>query len=65
MSLSVIQNSFLGGEIAPSLYGRLDDTQVGVGASHLSNFIVQPSGALKKRSGFKWAFSFNTLPLCL
>ena len=60
MSLSVIQNSFLGGEIAPSLYGRLDDTQVGVGASHLSNFIVQPSGALKKRSGFKFMQSLGS-----
>lgn len=60
MSLSVIQNSFLGGEIAPSLYGRLDDTQVAVGASHLSNFIVQPSGALKKRSGFKFMRSLGS-----
>lgn len=60
MSLSVIQNSFLGGEIAPSLYGRLDDTQVSVGASHLSNFIVQPSGALKKRSGFKFMRSLGS-----
>lgn len=60
MSLSVIQNSFLGGEIAPSLYGRLDDSQVSVGASHLSNFIVQPSGALKKRSGFKFMRSLGS-----
>ena len=60
MSLSVIQNSFLGGEIAPSLYGRLDDAQVAVGAAHLSNFIVQPSGALKKRSGFKFMRSLGS-----
>ena len=60
MSLSVIQNSFLGGEIAPSLYGRLDDSQVAVGAAHLSNFIVQPSGALKKRSGFKFMRSLGS-----
>lgn len=54
MAVSVFQNSFLGGEIAPSLYGRLDDKLVGMGASVLSNFIVQPSGSLKKRTGFQF-----------
>lgn len=54
MSYSVIQNSFIGGEISPSLLGRLDDSLVVLGASTISNFIVQPSGSLKKRAGFKF-----------
>lgn len=54
MALAVLQNSFLGGEIAPSLYGRIDDKLVSVGAAELTNFLIQPSGAIKKRSGFKF-----------
>lgn len=60
MTLHVFQNSFLGGEIAPSLYGRLDDKLVSMGASKLVNFMVQPSGALKKRSGFQFIKDLGT-----
>lgn len=59
-TLSVLQNSFLGGEIAPALYGRIDDKLVGMGAAQITNFMVKPSGALQKRSGFKFVRSFGT-----
>lgn len=54
MALSVLQNSFLGGEIAPSLYGRIDDKLVAVGAAELTNMLVNISGSLRKRPGFKF-----------
>lgn len=54
MALSVLQNSFLGGEIAPALYGRIDDKLVAVGAAELTNFLVNVSGSLRKRPGFKF-----------
>lgn len=54
MAVAILQNSFLGGEIAPSLYGRIDDKLVSVGAAELTNFLIQPSGAIKKRSGFQF-----------
>lgn len=60
MGLSAFQNSFLGGEIAPSLYGRLDDKLVAVGAAVLKNFVVQPSGSLKKRTGFQFISNLGT-----
>lgn len=54
MALSVLQNSFLGGEIAPALYGRIDDKLVAVGAAELTNFLVNVSGSLRRRPGFKF-----------
>ena len=54
MALSVLQNSFLGGEIAPALYGRIDDKLVSVGAAELTNFLVNVSGSLRRRPGFKF-----------
>lgn len=54
MALSVLQNSFLGGEIAPALYGRIDDKLVAVGAAELTNFLVNISGSLRRRPGFKF-----------
>lgn len=54
MALSVIQNSFLGGEIAPALYGRIDDKLVAVGAAELTNYLVNISGSLRRRPGFKF-----------
>ena len=54
MALSVLQNSFLGGEIAPALYGRIDDKLVSVGAAELTNYLVNISGSLRRRPGFKF-----------
>lgn len=54
MALSVLQNSFLGGEIAPALYGRIDDKLVAVGAAELTNYLVNISGSLRRRPGFKF-----------
>lgn len=54
MALNVLQNSFIGGEIAPSLYGRIDDKLVSSGAAELTNFIVNISGSVRRRPGFKF-----------
>lgn len=60
MGYNVIQNSFLGGEIAPSLFGRSDDALVSVGASELKNFLVNVSGSIEKRPGFKFMRDMGT-----
>lgn len=54
MALNVLQNSFIGGEIAPALYGRIDDKLVAVGAAELTNYLVNISGSLRRRPGFKF-----------
>lgn len=59
MSLSVLQNSFLGGELSPSMYGRMDDALYQTGVAELNNFIIKPSGAIQKRSGFKFVHELD------
>lgn len=49
----VLQRSFAGGEMAPEMYGRIDDVKYQTGAALVSNFIVTPQGPLENRPGFK------------
>lgn len=44
--------SWSGGEIAPELFGRLDDARYQQGAEKLRNFICRVGGALQRRPGF-------------
>ena len=50
---SVIQRSFAGGEIAPALYGRADQTKYQTGLKTLRNFIVLKHGGAANRMGTK------------
>jgi hypothetical protein len=43
--------SFAGGELAPTLYARVDLAQYAVGARVIENFIVLPQGGLVNRPG--------------
>ena len=74
MPVYVIQPSFAGGELAPSLHARVDLAKYSVGLKTCRNFIVQAHGGVTNRAGTKYVcdtkdstnktrlipFSFNT-----
>lgn len=51
MGVSMIQPSFASGELAPSLYARVDLARYGTGLRLCSNFFVMPYGGVKNRAG--------------
>lgn len=46
--------AFNGGEIAPSLYARIDDAKYQTGLATCKNFLVEPQGPISKRPGFAY-----------
>lgn len=52
MGIRTLQNSFNGGEVSPSLYGRFDDQKYAMGAATVRNFICLPQGPVVNRPGF-------------
>jgi len=54
MGSSLIQASFTGGELSPSLYGRVDLARYGTSLKTCRNFIVQAYGGVKNRAGTKF-----------
>ncbi len=53
MPTSLIQPSFAGGELAPSLQGRVDISRYAISLKTCRNFYVLPYGGASNRSGFK------------
>lgn len=51
MSKNVIQTSFAGGELSPTLYARVDLDKYHVGAARLLNFFVDYRGGASNRPG--------------
>jgi len=51
---NVIQPSFTGGELSPSLYGRVDIARYMTSVRLARNFIVRPTGGLTNRPGFQF-----------
>lgn len=51
MSMPVMQTAFAGGELAPSLYGRVDLAKFHIGAALLRNFFVDARGGASTRVG--------------
>jgi hypothetical protein len=51
MKVDTIQTSFVGGEIAPSLYGRTDVSQYENACAIVENFLVRPYGPLISTPG--------------
>jgi len=49
--VSAVQRSFAGGEIAPAMYGRVDQTKYQTGLKTLYNFFVQRYGGVSNRAG--------------
>lgn len=54
MAISWIQPSFAGGEIGPSLYGRIDMAKYQVALRRCSNFIVRQYGGVENRPGMRF-----------
>ena len=46
--------SFASGELAPEMYGRIDDVHYQTGAAKVRNFISRPQGPVENRPGFKY-----------
>lgn len=54
MGYRVLQNSFLGGVISPSMLGRVDLSDYQQGAYELKNFLINPQGSITSRGGFRY-----------
>ncbi|OBU04838.1 hypothetical protein [Morganella psychrotolerans] len=54
MAISIIQPSFSGGEIAPSLYGRVDLAKYATALRKCRNFIVRQYGGAENRPGTRF-----------
>lgn len=54
MSSSIIQPSFTGGELSPSLYGRVDLARYNNSLKTCRNFISQQYGGVTNRPGFRF-----------
>lgn len=54
MAFSWIQPSFAGGEIGPSLYGRIDMSKYQVALRKCDNFIVRQYGGVENRPGTRF-----------
>ena len=52
MGVFHLKPSFAGGELTPSLYGRIDLQKYDVGAATLENAVVQRYGGVTRRPGF-------------
>lgn len=53
-STKTIQRSFVGGEIAPELFGRIDLDKYQSGLAECLNFVVLPHGPAQNRAGFSY-----------
>ena len=51
---NVIQQSFVGGEMSPLMFGRISDAKYQAGAAAMRNFITMPQGPAKNRPGFAY-----------
>lgn len=54
MSENVIQTSFAGGELSPTLYARVDLAKYHIGAARMLNFFVDYRGGATNRPGFEY-----------
>lgn len=58
--ITLLQPSFAGGELAPSLYGRVDIQRYGSSLKTLRNFFVKQYGGASNRPGFEFRGSTST-----
>ena len=59
-NLTGIKTAFTGGELAPSLYSRVDVKRYNISAKQLRNFIIQPHGSISNRPGFEYIATGKT-----
>lgn len=62
-SLHSIKPSFAGGELAPSMYGRIDLAKYATGARTLKNMIVHPHGGVSNTPGTHYVSTGKTAGL--
>lgn len=53
MNFSAVQGAFVGGEISPSLWARVDQTFYQTACRQMLNFFFLPQGGASNRAGFK------------
>lgn len=53
-NIKLLQMSFAGGEIAPQMFGRIDDSKYHSGLAICRNFIPRPQGPAENRPGFQF-----------
>src|SRR6266404_1749349 len=56
LSTNIIQTSFAGGELSPTLYARVDLAKYHIGAARLRNFFVDYRGGASNRPGFELVY---------
>ena len=54
MAVRNYQRSFNGGEVAPSMYARIDDGKYQTGLAKCTNFLIEPQGPITMRPGFQY-----------
>lgn len=54
MKKQIYTSAFVGGIVSPSLYGRIDDPMFNHGAERLDNFLINPTGSIRRRPGFQF-----------
>lgn len=50
----ILQQSFVGGEMSPEMFGRISDARYQNGAALLRNFVVKPRGPAQGRPGLEF-----------
>lgn len=60
MANTFIQRSFAGGEVAPAIFGRADQTKYQTGLATCRNFIVRRHGGISNRPGLQYITPQNT-----
>ena len=53
-STRTYQRTFIGGEVSPDLWGRVDDPKYLNGCEKVSNWLVMPQGAVTRRPGTRF-----------
>ena len=50
----LLQQSFIGGEVSPNMFGRIEDPYYRNGLSECRNFVIRPDGSAENRAGFEF-----------
>jgi len=53
-NIRTLQRAFVGGELSPEMFGRVDDAKYQNGLAMCRNFIVSPHGPAQNRAGFAY-----------
>jgi len=54
MAVRTFQQAFVGGEISPEMFGRIDDAKYQAGLALCRNFVTKPHGPAENRAGFQF-----------